>query len=126
MVKPSSLEIEEGPLNIGSWLTLYQGDGPPVIAIRCFEPKPKRAKDIKKGDVIPGNGSPGRVLDDPDPPDVEGEVFINIYNIFGDETTLFITDDAEEITICTTRRQRYVVVCFSFPALELRQNCLPV
>lgn len=107
--EPSFAEEEEEPLDIGSWLTLYQGDGPPRTAILCFEPKTKRAKDIKEGDVILNDGNPYRVLNAPGLPDADGEISIHAYDIFADEVTDCITDDTEEITIVATWQTRYSV-----------------
>ncbi len=114
--EPSSVEDEEEPLEIGSWLTLYQGDGPPRTAILCYEPKPKMAKEIKKGDVILDNGSPCRVLDAPDSADAHGEILIKVFDIFADEATDFITDSTEQVTMVATWRTRYYVVCYFLPA----------
>lgn len=110
-----SLKDDEEPLDIKSWLTLYQGDGPPRTAISCFEPKPNRAKDIRKGDVFLNIGSPRRVLKAPSPPDADGEVLIKVYDIAADETTDFIKDTIEDTMTCTTRHMRYSVVCISLP-----------
>ena len=117
--RPPSVEDEDEaePLEIGTWLTLYQGDGPPRTAILCFEPKPKMAREIKKGDVIHDHGSPCRVLDAPGSADADGEILIKVFDIFADETTDFITDDTEQITMVATWRTRYYVVCYSVPAL---------
>ena len=110
--KPSSAEDEAEPLDIGSWLTPYQGDDPPRTAILCFEPKPKLAKEIKKGDVILNTGSPCRVLDAPCSAYADGEILIKVHNIFANEATEFVTEDIEEITMVVTRQTRYCVVCF--------------
>ena len=110
--KPSSAEDEAEPLDIGSWLTPYQGDDPPRTAILCFEPKPKLAKEIKKGDVILNTGSPCRVLDAPCSAYADGEILIKVHNIFANEATEFVTEDIEEITMVVTRQTRYYVVCF--------------
>lgn len=118
--KPSSARDEEGPLDLGSWLTPYQGDDPPRTAILCFEPKPKVAKDIKKFDVILDNGSPCRVLDAPYSAGADGEILIKVYDIFANEATDFITDDIKGITMVATRLTRYYVVYFSLPA------CIPI
>ena len=97
-------------LEVGSWFNLYQGNGPPRTAIRCYEPKPKRAKDIKKSDVLLNQGSACRVLETPFPKDADGEIFIYVYDIFGDEMDVFVTDDMEKITMCATWHTRYFVV----------------
>lgn len=121
--EPSFAEEEEEPLDIGSWLTLYQGDGPPRTAILCFEPKTKRAKDIKEGDVILNDGNPYRVLNAPGLPDADGEISIHAYDIFADEVTDCITDDTEEITIVATWQTRYSVVRFSLSAWTAVEGC---
>lgn len=121
--EPSFAEDEEEPLDIGSWLTLYQGDGPPRTAILCFEPKTKRAKDIKEGDVILSDGNPYRVLNAPGLPDADGEISIHAYDIFADEVTDCITDDTEENTIVATWQTRYSVVRFSLPAWTAVEGC---
>ncbi len=121
--EPSIAEDEEEALGIGSWLTLYQGDGPPRTAIRCFEPKPKRAEDLKKGDVILNNCSACRVLDAPNPPGDDGEMLIDIHDIFSDERTIYITDDEEEITLVATSQTRYLVVSLSFSVINPASWC---
>lgn len=114
--EPSSTVVEEEPLEIGSWLTLYQGDGPPRTAIRCFEPKPKRANELKEGDVILDIGSPCRVLDTPGPPGADGGTPVQVYDIVAEEVINLVIDDAEEMTMVTTWTTRYRVVCWFFPS----------
>ena len=103
-------EEEKHPFAIGSWFTLYQGDGRPRSAILCFEPEPKRAKDIERFEVILNKGRACRVLKTPTPLDADGKIFIRIYDIFGDETTVLVTDDREEITMVAARYTRYNLV----------------
>ena len=109
-VEPSIAEHEEQPLDVGSWFTLYTGDGPLRTAIRCFEPKPKLAKDIKEGDVVLYQGNACRVLRTTRQRDAKGAVTIHVYDIFGEKTTVFTRTDLEEITMVVTRYTRYLMV----------------
>ena len=111
---PSNIEDEEEPLEIGSWLTLYEGDGPPRTAIKCFEPEPKPAKELRTGDVVLDLGTPYRVLEDSDLPDADGKILLNVRDIFADEVVDLPFGAEEDITMVAASTTRCYVVCF-FP-----------
>lgn len=110
---PSTIEDEEEPLEIGSWLTLYEGEGPPRTAIKCFEPEPKPAKELVTGDVVLNLGTPYRVLEDPGPPDADGGILLKVRDIFADEAVDLPLSAEEDITMVAASTTRYYVVCFS-------------
>ena len=110
---PSTIEDEEEPLEIGSWLTLYEGDGPPRTAIKCFEPDPKPAKEIVTGDVVLNTGTPYKVLEDPGPPNADGKILLKVRDIFTDEVVDLSFAAEEDITMVAASTTRYSVVCFS-------------
>ena len=106
----SSTAAEDEPLELGSWLTLHQGDGPPRTAIRCFEPKPKRARELQPGDVFLDLGAPCRVVDTPGSPDASGLVALKVWDLFAAEEIKLVAVGEEEMTMVATVRARYGVV----------------